>query len=163
VVSHHDKTMREIASKTSIFHLIQLVLHTFISSNPDSSRRPPLGHSRGKNSKRFLGPSHISVVELRVNELQGSTNELGGAYTELQYADQILTPQNTLYILLTPIHLRGTLIQQRRLFLPAPWYHVEVVLLGVGLRLSTLACRTLLPAECRQTPWRLPRRAVSTF
>jgi hypothetical protein len=51
VVSHHDKTMREIASKTSIFHLIQLVLHALISSNSDSSGRPPLGHSRGKYSK----------------------------------------------------------------------------------------------------------------
>jgi hypothetical protein len=89
--------MREIAPKTSIFHLIQLILHTLISSNSDSSGRPPLGHGRGKNSKRFLGPSHISVVELRVNELQGSTNELGSADTELQYADQILTSRKLLH------------------------------------------------------------------
>lgn len=154
--------MRKVASKASIFHLVQLILHTLISSNSDSSRCPPLGHGRGKNSERFFGPCHISIVEFRVNELQGSTNELGSAYTEMQYADQILVSKH-LYILLTPIHLRGTLMQQKRLFQPAPLYHVEVVLLDVGLQLSTSKGRILLLTGCRQTPWTLPRLAVSTF
>jgi hypothetical protein len=148
--------MRKVASKTSIFHLVQLVLHTLVSGDSDSSRRPPLSHGRGKNSKRLLSPSHVSIVEFRINELQGSTNELGSAYTGLQYADQILVLKHS-YILLTPIPLRGTLMQQRRLSQPVPLYHVEVVLMDVGLQLSTSACRVLLLTGCRQTPSRLPR------
>jgi hypothetical protein len=154
--------MRKVASKTSIFHLVQLVLHTLVSGDSDSSRRPPLSHGRGKNSKRLLSPSHVSIVEFRINELQGSTNELGSAYTGLQYADQILVLKHS-YILLTPIPLRGTLMQQRRLSQPVPLYHVEVVLMDVGLQLSTSACRVLLLTGCRQTPSRLPRHVVSTF
>jgi hypothetical protein len=151
MVSHHDKPMGKVASKASIFHLVQLVLHTLVSCNSDSSRRPPLGHSRSKDSKRFLSPGHVSIVEFRIDELQGSTNELGSAYTGLQYADQILVLKHS-YILLTPEPLRGTLMQQRRLSRPVPLYHVEVVLMDVGLRLSTSACRILLPTGCRQTP-----------
>jgi hypothetical protein len=162
VVSHHDKSMGKVTSKAPIFHLVQLILHTLVSSDSDSSRRPPLGHGRGKNSKRFLSPGHISIVEFRVNELQGSTNELGSAYTDLQYADQILVLKHS-YILLTPVPLRGTLMQQRRLSQPAPLYHVEVALMDVGLQLSTSAYRILLLTGCRQTPWRLPRHVVSTF
>jgi hypothetical protein len=144
--------MRKVASKTSIFHLVQLILHALISGNSDSSWRPPLGHGRGKDSKRFFSPCHVSIVKFGVNELQGSTNELGSAYTELQYADQILVLKQ-FYILLTPVPLRGTLMQQRRLSQPVPSHHVEVVLLDVGLRLSILECRILLLTESRQTPW----------
>lgn len=56
-----------------------------------------MGHSRGKDSKRFFGPCHISIVEFRVNELQRSANELGSAYAELQYADQILVSRTLLH------------------------------------------------------------------
>ena len=100
MIGHHDKPMGKVAPETPIIHLIQLVLHTLVSSNSDSSGRPPLSHGRGKDSKRLFGPCHVSIVELRVNELQWSTNELRSTYTESQYANQIRILENifTLYL-----------------------------------------------------------------
>jgi hypothetical protein len=100
MVGHHDKPVGKVASKTPITHLIQLALHTLVSSNSDSGRRPPLSHGRSKDSKRFFSPCHVSIIELRVNELQWSTNELRSAYTESQYANQIRCLENmfTLYL-----------------------------------------------------------------
>lgn len=51
MIGHHHKSMREIATKGSVIHLVQLVLHAFVSGNANSCRSPPLGHGRNKNSK----------------------------------------------------------------------------------------------------------------
>lgn len=84
MVGHHDQAVGEIAPQSPIVHLVQLILHTLVASDPNHCRCPPLCHGSHKDGKRFLGPSHVSIVKFRVNQLQRGTNELGCTDSELR-------------------------------------------------------------------------------
>ena len=71
--------MRKIASQRSVLHLIQLVFHTLISGNSDYCGRPPLGHGGNKHRERLLGPCHVSIIKLGIDQLQRCSDKLRGA------------------------------------------------------------------------------------
>lgn len=76
MVGHQDQPMREIAFQSAIRHLVELALHTIVTTNPDGRGRPVLCDGDHEESKRLLGPSHILIVEFAIDHLQRSANDL---------------------------------------------------------------------------------------
>jgi hypothetical protein len=76
VVGHEHEAMWEIALECAVVHLVELALHAFVAADTNNSRSPPLCDGSDEDCKRLLRPCHVTIVELWVYQLQGSSNEL---------------------------------------------------------------------------------------
>src|SRR6266480_3927700 len=80
MIRHHNQPVRKAALHTPIRPLHQLLRNRRVTRDPYGSRTPPLDHGCDEDAKRLFRKRHVSVVELWVQHLQGSTKELRRGY-----------------------------------------------------------------------------------
>lgn len=78
VVRHEHQAVGKLAFETTIRLEKELRRYTGITADMDLGRRPPLRESGDEHGKGLLGECNVVVVELRINHLEGQTDELSG-------------------------------------------------------------------------------------
>jgi hypothetical protein len=77
VVGNHDDALGEREFHQAVVRLANLVRHRGVAADPDGGWPPPLGHGGDEQAKRLLCERHVGIVELAVDPVEGSTDELG--------------------------------------------------------------------------------------
>lgn len=77
MVGNHHQTLRELELNSSIGSQLDLTSDRLVTADSDSGRAPNLGHGSCCKTKRLFCHSHVSVVPVTVDEVQGRADKLG--------------------------------------------------------------------------------------
>lgn len=77
MVGNHHQTLRELELNSPVGSQLDLTSDRLVTADSDGSRAPDLGHGSCRKTKRLFRHSHVSVVPVTIDEVQGSADKLG--------------------------------------------------------------------------------------
>ena len=77
MVGNHHQTLRELELNSSIGPQLDLTGDRLVTADSNGGRAPDMGNGSCRKTKRLFRHSHVSVVPVTIDEVQGRADKLG--------------------------------------------------------------------------------------